>query len=89
MEEWVTRAAKEIVAIDSDCHCSVIDVEQVVAIVSAHIAKHVPRCETCKYWASHTGACTAISIDAPKMPRGSLLLITTADFGCVRWKGKQ
>ena len=48
----------------------------------------VPRCETCKYWTSHTGACTEISIDAPKMPRGSLLLITTADFGCVRWKAK-
>ncbi len=48
----------------------------------------VPRCKTCAHWASHTGACTAISIDAPKLPRGSLLLLTTADFGCVRWKEK-
>lgn len=46
----------------------------------------VPRCDTCARWAPQSGACTFIKIDAPSLRRGALLLLTTADFGCVRWK---
>lgn len=94
MKEWITSAAKELASHFSfgcgpDSYVTDEQRQNVADNYASIIVKYVPRCETCRYWASHTGECTAISINAPKMPRGSLLLITTADFGCVRWKGKQ
>lgn len=82
--------------------CSPEKIEKVVAIIAKHappivahgdirmgdLVMRVPRCDTCKYWAPNNGACTIIEIDAPKGPRRSLFLITTADFGCIRWKAK-
>jgi hypothetical protein len=46
----------------------------------------VPRCDRCKHWASASGACVAIKLDVPT--KGSLLLVTAANFGCTLWEAK-
>lgn len=95
VKDWIEEVARDLVEGGADIE----SLGEFTVSLSAAIAKHspfkadvaympVPRCDGCRHWASDSGACTFIRIDAPKMPRGSLLLLTTADFGCVRWKTK-